>query len=67
MQKCKSYCKRLNRLSWKNGNVTNVPKIANSVTIDVQTIYTNIYPEEGAPRYYNKLEERKNKTIPSNL
>ena len=28
---------------------------------------TNIYSEESTPRYYNKLGERKNDIIPSNL
>ena len=46
------------------GNATSVPKIANLVTIDAHTIYTNIHSEGSSPRYYKKLEEHKNKTIP---
>ena len=33
--------------------------------MDVFTLYTNIYYEEGAEDCFKKLEERKNKSIPS--
>ena len=65
MQTCKSHINALNGLSEKNGKRNKYTK--NLVTIDVHTIYTNIYPEEGALQNYNKLEERKNKTIPLKL
>ena len=65
VQTCKSHVNALNGLSEKNGKRNKYTK--NLVTIDVHTIYTNIYPEEGALQNYNKLEERKNKTIPLKL
>ena len=65
VQTCKSHINALNGLSEKNGKRNKYTK--NLVTIDVHTIYTNIYPEEGALQNYNKLEERKNKTIPLKL
>ena len=35
--------------------------------MDVRSLYTNINHEEGAEACFQKLENRKNKTIPSSL
>ena len=43
----------------------NIPENSFLVTMDVSSLYTNIHHEEGAEACFKKLEERKNKSVPS--
>ena len=45
--------------------IKNIPGNSFLVTMDVSSLYTNIDHEEGAEACFKKLEERKNKSIPS--
>ena len=45
--------------------IKNVPENSFLVTMDMSSPYTNIDHEEGAEACFKKLEERKNKSIPS--
>ena len=45
--------------------IKNIPENSFLVTMDVSSLYTNIDHEEGAEACFKKLEERKNKSIPS--
>ena len=49
----------------KISSIKNFPKNGFLVTIDVSSLYTNIDHEEGAEVCFQKLEERKNKSIAS--
>ena len=43
----------------------NIPENKTLVTLDVSSLNTNIYCEEGAQACFKKLEEKKNKHVPS--
>ena len=43
----------------------NIPENSFLVTMDVSSLYANIHHEEGAEACFKKLEERKNKSVPS--
>ena len=48
-------------------NKSTIPKESILVTMDVAALYTNIDHEEGAEACFEKLEQRKNKTITSKV
>ena len=64
-QKCKSYIKSTKDILIKLSSIKNIPENSFLVTIDVSPLYTNIDHKEGADACLKKLEERKNKSIPS--
>ena len=49
----------------KLSSIKNIPENSFLVTMDVSSLYTNIDHEEGAEACFQKLEERKNKSIAS--
>ena len=49
----------------KLSSIKNIPENSFLVTMDILSLYTNINHEEGAEACFKKLEERKNKSIPS--
>ena len=49
----------------KLSSIKNISENSFLVTMDVSSLYTNIDHEEGAEACFKKLEERKNKSIPS--
>ena len=50
---------------FKLSSTKNIPENSFLVTMDVSSLYTNIHHEEGAEACFKKLEERKNKSVPS--
>ena len=64
-QKCKSYIRDTKDFLIKLSSIKNIPANSFLVTMDVSSLYTNIDHEEGAEACFKKLEERKNKSIPS--
>ena len=67
-QKCKSYMRDTKDFLIKLSSVKNIPENNFLVTMDVSSfssLYTNIDHKEGAEACFKKLEERKNKSIPS--
>ena len=66
-QRCKSYIKDTKDFLNKLKDVTTLPNGTYLVTMDVKSLYTNIDHEEGAEACRIKLEERSNKTVPSNV
>ena len=49
----------------KLSSIKNIPENGFLVAIDVSSLYTNIDHKEGAEACFQKLEERKNKSIAS--
>lgn len=66
-QKCKSYIKDTNDFLLKIASLKNLPSHTILVTMDVTSLYTNIDQEEGAESCYKSLEQRENKSIPSDI
>ena len=64
-QKCKSYIRDTKDFLIKLSSIKSIPANSFLVTMDVSSLYTNIDHEEGAEACFKKLEERKNKSIPS--
>ena len=63
---CKSYIRDNSDFLLKLKSLSAIPSTSILVTMDVNSLYTNIDHEEGADACYKKLETRKNKTVPSN-
>ena len=63
---CKSYARDISDFLLKLKSLSAIPSTSILVTMDVNSLYTNIDHEEGADACYNKTETRKNKTVPSN-
>ena len=64
-QKCNSYIRDTKDFLIKLSSLKNISENSFLVTTDVSSLYTNIDHEEGAEACFKKLEERKNKSIPS--
>ena len=64
-QQCKSYIRDTKDFLMKLSLIKNIPENSSLVTMDVSSLYTNINHEEDAEACFKKLEERKNKSIPS--
>ena len=67
-QKCKSYIRDAKVFLIKLSSIKNIPENNFLVPMDVSSLsslYTNIDHKEGAESCFKKLEERKNKSIPS--
>ena len=64
-QKCKSYIRDTKDFLIKLSSIKNIPEKSCLVTMDVPSLYTKTDHEEGAEACFKKLEERKNKSIPS--
>ena len=64
-QKCKSFIRDTKDFLIKLSSIKNIPENSFLVTIDVSSLYINIYHEEGEEACFKNLEERKNKSIPS--
>ena len=64
-QKCKSYIRDTKVFLIKLSSIKNIPENSFLVTTDVLSLYINNDHEEGAEACFKKLEERKNKSIPS--
>ena len=63
---CKSYIRDTSDFLLKLKSLSAIPSTSILVTMDDNSLYTNIDHEEGADACYKKLEKRKNKTVPSN-
>ena len=66
-KKCTSYVRYTKDFFPKINEIKSLPKNTILVTMDIASLYTNIDHLEGANACYDKLEKRKNKTIPSSL
>ena len=64
-KKCKSYIRDTKDFIIKLSSIKNIPGNSFLVSMDVSSLYTNISHEEGTKAYFKKVEERKNKSIPS--
>ena len=66
-QHCKSFIRDTKHFLIKINSLKNIPKNCILVTMDVSSLYTNIDQDEGAEACFQKLESRKNKTVPSSF
>ena len=66
-QRCSSYIKDIKDFLQKLNSIQKLPTDTILVTLDVSALYTNIDQEEGAEACYKKLENRSNKTFPSEV
>ena len=62
---CKSYVRDTKDFLCKINKIKELPPNSILVTMDVNSLYTNIDHEEGAQACFEKLEQRKNKMFPS--
>ena len=60
-----SYIRDTKDFMIKLSSIKNISENSFFVTMDVSSLYTNIDHEEGTEACFKKLEERKNKSIPS--
>ena len=63
---CKSYIRDTSDFLLKLKSLSAIPSTSILVTMDVNSLHTNMDHEEGADACCKKLETRKNKTAPSN-
>ena len=65
--KCKSYIRDTKDFLNKLQQIKNIPTNAKLVTMDVSSLYTNIDHNEGAEACFERLENRNNKSVPSEI
>ena len=66
-KRCKSFIRDTKDFLLKLKSIGKLPPNSILVTMDVSSLYTNINHEEGAQACFEKLQQRKNKRIPSLL